>query len=255
MSMRGLAVALLCGVLGLGIGGVVAYAVQPHTSYLADARPVTAVSPSLPIDKPTNRPYAPDIDYPTLSTYLPLLDQYTIGNDLARWSYHVPTGWAGYSLCTPAPGEPCTLPTDRPLTPRQIDRASQVRFRPQGEPAVGGYSLRVGILDNTLNNLGQMVATKLTGFQQGGMEFHVIRQTPSAIYFSYRDPSTNLHRWNFFQWFAVPGLPNATLEMSVSGRQRDAPGLRALLNRFADDVVGSPPPTHAPKQPSSPGTP
>jgi hypothetical protein len=43
--------------------------------------------------------------------------------------------------------------------------------------------------------------------------------------------------------------------MSVSGRQRDAPGLRALLNRFADDVVGSPPPTHAPKQPSSPGTP
>ena len=48
--------------------------------------------------------------------------------------------------------------------------------------------------------------------------------------------------YNLFQWFAVPGHPNATLEMSVSGRARDRAGLEALFNRFADNVTGTQPP-------------
>lgn len=255
MSMRGLAVALLCGVLGLGGGAGIAYLARPHTSYSATARPITAVSPSVPIDSVSESPYRHDIGYPTLSTYLPLLSTHTIHNDLARWSYHVPAGWAAYSVCTPTQGQTCRFPTDAPLTQSQIDKASQVRFRPADEPLVGGYSLRVEILDNTLDNLGQMVGTKVIGFQQGFQDFHIITQTPSAVYFSYRDPNTDLHRWNFFQWFAVPGQENATLEMSVAGRQRDVPGLKALMNRFADDVVGSLPPVHEQKRPSSPATP
>jgi hypothetical protein len=62
------------------------------------------------------------------------------------------------------------------------------------------------------------------------------------VFFQYRDASTNYHRFNYFQWFAIPGQTNATLEMSVSGRRVDRPGLLWLFNRFADNVTGQAPP-------------
>ena len=69
MSMRGLVVALLCGLLGLGLecrGGVRRPA---RVSRLRRSPyPVSAVSPSVPIDvPPSSEPPAPDIKYPALS--------------------------------------------------------------------------------------------------------------------------------------------------------------------------------------------
>jgi hypothetical protein len=242
MSRRGLVVALLCGVLGIGLGVVVAYAAQPRTSTSGDARPVSAVSPSVPIDEPTPVHYHRDISYPTLRPGLALSEQHVIRNDLAVWHYHVPLGWQPSWVCST--GCPPGVVPDQPMPEGRINGADEVRFRPAGEPLIGGYSLRVRVLDNSLNNLEQMVATKLVGFRQGVKDFHTIHKTPSAVYFDYRDPTTDYHRFNFFQWFSVPGQSNATLEMSVSGRERDVPGLRALFNRFADNVSGSlPPPT------------
>ena len=55
MSMRGLVVALLCGLLGLGLGVVVAYAAQPPESQSDDAHPMSG-SPSVPTNIPTNVP-------------------------------------------------------------------------------------------------------------------------------------------------------------------------------------------------------
>jgi hypothetical protein len=57
------------------------------------------------------------------------------------------------------------------------------------------------------------------------------------VRFTYVD-GTNHLRLNYFQWFAVPGRANATLEMSVSGRISDKTGLVALFNRFADNLTG-----------------
>lgn len=233
-------VALLCGVLGIGLGLAVAYAVQPRTSTSGDAHPVAAVSPSVPIDEPTPVHYRRDIAYPTLRPGLALAETHVIRNDLAFWRYHVPQGWQPSWVCST--GCPPGVVPDQPMPEHKVDTVDEVRFRPPGEPVIGGYSLRVRILDNSLNNLQQMVATKLVGFRQGVKDFHTIRKTPSAVYFDYRDPTTDYHRFNFFQWFAVPGQSNATLEMSVSGRERDVSGLRALFNRFADNVEGTVPP-------------
>jgi hypothetical protein len=252
MSMRGLVVALLCGMLGLGLGALVAYAARPATSRAGTADPITAVSPSVPIDARTQPSYAPDIAYPTLSRDLPLPPpDHTIGNDLATWTYHVPAGWQAYAVCRYA-GE-CQPPIadDSPITPPQAARASEVRFRPPDEPSVGGYSLRVQALDNTNFNPEQVVATKIVGFRQQftGQHFSVLHRTTSAVYFTYTygSPGQLRLRYNFFQWFQVPGQSSATLEMSVAGRQRDVPGLKALFNRFADNVVGTSTPYHPPR--------
>lgn len=241
--------ALLCGVLGVGLGLIAAYAAQPTPSTADTANPISAVSPSVPIDLPTRKPYAPDITYRRLSPdlALPPPDR-TIGNELATWTYHVPQGWQAYAVCA-SPGE-CAPPMepDTMLTPKQAAQQSEIRFRPPDEPSVGGYSLRVKALDNTLGlNPGQMVSTKIQGFRQSYEDFQRLRRTPSAVYFTYRDGNNHL-RYNYFQWFAATGSGTATLEMSVAGRKQDVPGLKALFNRFADNVVGSTEPLTRPEK-------
>jgi hypothetical protein len=252
MSRRGLLVALLCGVIGLGLGMIAAYAAQPTSSTNSSANPISAISPSVPIDQETTPHVAPDINFPTLSPDLTLPQVHTIGNDLATWAYHVPQGWPAYTVCSVLGECPPPMQPDELLTPRQLAVQPEVRFRPPNEPPVGGYSLRVKVLDNTLGlNPGQMVGTKIRGFRQtyANDEFSLLHQTPTAAYFTYVDGNDHL-RYNYFQWFAAQGSPTATLEMSVAGRKRDVSGLKALFNRFADDVSGSTEPYHPPKQKS-----
>jgi hypothetical protein len=235
VSIRGLLVALLCGLIGLGGGAVVAYAVQPKAADAGQATPLPAYSPSLPVDPPVTPSYAPDIDYPTLSSDLSMPTKHQIHNDLATWQYHVPFGWTAYGVCQTAP---CPFATDEVVPDPKVNKQNQVRFRPSDEPVVGGYSLRVKILTNTDLNTTQMVGTKVIGFRQAysNQDFSIIRRTPSAVYFTYVDGGDHL-RYDFFQWFAAPGHANATLEMSVSGRKRDQAGLEALFNRFADNLT------------------
>ncbi len=235
MSLRGLVVALLCGLLGLGGGALVAHLVDPGAHDAGSPQPVAAVSPSVPIDVTPSRSVARDITYPALSADLALNVVHHIGNDLASWTYHVPQGWTAYGVCTVAP---CKIATDEVVPPKKIEKQTQVRFRPAGEPVIGGYSLRVKIMENTEFNPAQIRATKVVAFRQAYPEhFSVFRRTPSAVYFTYVDETNHL-RYNYFQWFAVPGRANATLEMSVVGRAADKPGLGALFNRFADNLTG-----------------
>jgi hypothetical protein len=231
--------------LGLAGGAAVAYAVGPHATDLKSAAsPVPATSPSVPIQVRRPKSYAPDISYPALQPGLAVPDVHAIANDRASWTYHVPFGWTAYGVCT---AQPCKIPTDSVVPPKQIDQQAQVRFRPAGEPVDGGYSLRVRIMDNADLNPAQMVATKVVGFRQefSKHNFSVLQRTPSAVYFTFADSGNHL-RYNFFQWFAVPDHPNATLEMSVSGRAADQDGLEALFTRFADNLTGTQPPQNKP---------
>src|SRR3954454_15638041 len=102
MSRRGLLVALLCGVLGLGLGSIVAYAAQPHTSYSDDTHPMSAVSPSVPIDEPSHQRYHRDIASPPLEPGLRLSAVPTTTNQQATWTYPVPEEWQPYSICSTA---------------------------------------------------------------------------------------------------------------------------------------------------------
>lgn len=245
MRSRGLTVgllgALLCAAVGVAGGLLVGYLEQPRPTYGDLASPIPAASPSVPIDRPTRKRYARDISYPPLSPDLPLQGVHTMRNSLAVWTYHVPQSWGAYSATS-----------SRQLTQRQTDNAQSVRFKPPDEPDVGGYSLYVKIIDNTIFDSSMAVAAKIAGFSEasGVADFQVLKQTQSSVYFEYRDQPSNLHRYNYFAWFSVPGDANATLQVSVAGRRRDVPGLKALLTRFTDDAFG----THPPSPPSSPTT-
>jgi hypothetical protein len=245
MSRRGLLVALLCGLLGLGLGMIAAYAATPATTTGGVANPISAVSPSLPVDpSPSEAPYAEDISYPRLRAGIQLQAVHTISNDLAEWTYHVPLGWRAYWVCSSRDRCPANAYPDKPMAAAVVDQADEVRFRPPDEPTSGGYSLRVRVLENSVFDVHQTVGTKITGFRDSPSiaDFNILRRNDHSVYFEYRDAPSNLHRFNYFQWFAVPGQTNATLEMSVSGREEDVPGLKALFSRFADNALGRLPP-------------
>jgi hypothetical protein len=244
--------ALLSGVIGLGLGMIAAFAAQPSLSQGGTAIPISAADPSVPLNiSPSPSPYAKDITFPALQPGLALNTVHTMSNGLARWTYHVPFGWQAYWVCSSTC--PANAYPDKPMAAGVVNKAQEVRFRPPKEPSVGGYSLRVRILDNTLVDVHQIVGTKITGFRDSSevADFNVIRKNDHLVYFEYRDAGSNLHRFNYFQWFAVPGQTNATLEMSVSGREADVSGLKALFDRFADNLMGSVP--TAPPNKSSTG--
>ncbi|MDQ4051920.1 MAG: hypothetical protein M3237_04350 [Actinomycetota bacterium] len=218
MKPRGLGVLALLATLGVGGGfGLGAVVAGQEPSRIDEAGPVPA-SPSVPEPTtPTLAPYGPDIDYPTL---VPPTDftRYRISNDLQTWSYLAPTGWAAYDIY------------DVRLPQRQIEDRGEVRFRPADEPVEGGYSLRVKVVDDH-KPPATMLASKLNDLQDL-TDFVVLEQTGDSLYFTYRTEQRNRLRYNFFRWFAAPGSPEATLEMSIAGREVDEVGMRGVFEQF-----------------------
>jgi len=200
-----LALLLLGAVGGYGVG------VLRHTdaTTLAAARPVPAQSPSIPV-LPTPS-YDPDIDYPALATGLDYR-RHVIGAPGYRWEYDVPRGWTV---------EPVAF--------------AEVRWRPADEPLVGGYSLRVKII-NQHNTDAEMVAAKKAAVESIYDDVEVTAESDDTLTFRYREPDTNRLRVNTFKWFTPPGVPTAEFEMSVVGRAADVPGLEDLLAHVAASV-------------------
>lgn len=179
-----------------------------------------------PSESPIGEP-AEDIDFPALR--LPDgtdYDTHVVRSGAQAWSYPAPVGWIPYKVAADG-GDAGAVPDAR------VDKVGQVRWRPAGEPLVGGYSLRVQVLPPKVA-VADMVATKVRQLEESPdlVAVDVYEQTDDTVYFTYRD-GNNRFRYNFFRW--VPNADgNASLEISVSGREVDKDGLRTLL----DEVSG-----------------
>jgi hypothetical protein len=213
---------LLATLVGVGGGLGAGYLRQPQPASGGMAAPLPAVSPSVPVDPPTTRPpFAEDIDYPALEpglTFRPL----RMSNSQQAWRVPVPKGWLATDVST---GEP---------VPREEwSSFDELRFRPADEPGEGGYALRVKVVNNRVTP-SAMVSAKRVGLR----EFDIVDwlgQTEVSLKFTYVTTSNRL-RYNYFQWFAAQGSSEATLEMSVVGRERDVPGLDALFAAFGSSL-------------------
>jgi hypothetical protein len=222
VTTRGLGWGVLALVVGAGIGVGAAYATRPEPDSIGTPAPVPAAAP----DVPTDDPYAPDLDYPALEE-IDSFDTYRIGGgpQFQTWEYPVPEGWVAYSV---------TQNDDRLIPPEAVAGQVEVRFRPEGEPKVGGFSLRVKAIDNHAPPLDE-VNDKVADFDELYEDVEVLDRTDTTVFFTFRTEG-DLFRYNFFQWFAEPGSEEATLEMSVAGRAVDEPGLRALFDQFAEQA-------------------
>ncbi len=213
-------------VLGLCGGAAAGYLVGSPVIDADVATPVPAASPAFPTTPAkTLAPYQPDVDYPALvtpSTYA----RREIGNGYQDWRYTYPKGWQAY--CVTDGG------TEQVLSDDEITGCAEVRFRPPSEPVLGGYSMRVKGIDAHLST-STMVAQKIAALEGSPdlRDVRILSQTDASVYVTLRTPG-NLLRYNFFAWYAAPGSNEATLEMSVTGREIDEVGLRGLFAAFGD---------------------
>jgi hypothetical protein len=197
-------------VAAVAVGGVAGWAAgvrSGHPVTVDSARPMHAVSPSVPVFVP----YSPDIDYPALKTHLDLVTR-TIGEKPYQWKYAVPKGW---------------VPTELDL--------NEVRWKPDGEPA-GGYFLRVKLISSHLTP-PQMVQQKYDALNACCQDVTMIQRQWNTLGVTYREPGPNTKRWDVFRWQTSAGSEEAQFEMSVGGRAVDDPGLEDLMTRVSASVT------------------
>ncbi len=209
MSWRGWGALLVLAAIGAAGGYLVADLREPATTKAAQAAPVPAESPSIPVDP--EEPFAEDITYPPLEVGLDYRS-HTIGDPPFQWAYDAPKGWN--------------------TTQEGLD---EIRWRPTDEPEIGGFSLRVK-LSTEHKSKADMVTQKLTAMQAGYEDVVIVGQTQELLSFSYRDPTRNVQRFNTFRWFSIPGEDEARFEMSVVGREVDVPGLQDLFDRVGASI-------------------
>ena len=200
-------------VLGL-VAAAGAYAAgmaqRPEDVRVASAVPVPAVGG--PVEP--EREYAEDIGYPALQPGLSYQTE-RIGSGDFGWSYRVPEGWKSYQV------------------PNGND---ELRWRPEDEPVVGGFSLRVKVV-NDHRTTEQEVAFKLDAMLNSYQDVHIRVRDDDTLGFTYREPTYDMKRFNTFRWITFPDSDEVGFEMSVVGRAVDVEGLDDLLQQVSESVT------------------
>lgn len=210
MRVRWIGLTLALAAVGAAAGFGIGTLDDDGPATFATAAPVPASNPSIPV-LPA-RPYTPDIDYPPLATDLDYR-VHGIGRPGYRWHYDVPAGWV----------------------PEEVSPLYETRWRPADEPTVGGYSMRVKLVNEHRSN-EEMVAEKEAAVTSIYDDVHVLARTDDMLSFRYREPTTNRKRYDTFVWFTPPDGASAEFEMSVVGREVDRPGLDSLRDHVAASI-------------------
>ena len=210
MRVRWIGLTLALVALGAAAGWGLGMLREEPATTVATASPVPAHDPSVPVLP--DAPYAPDIGYPPLASDL-TYRVHGIGSPAYRWHYDVPAGW----------------------TPEEVSPLFETRWRPADEPTVGGYSLRVKLVNEHRTN-AEMVAEEEAAIESIYDDVHVLARTDDMLSFRYREPDTNRKRFNTFTWFTPPGGSTAEFEMSVVGRDVDRAGLDSLRDHVAASI-------------------
>jgi len=208
MNRRVIGLFLVLLLLGAGAGYAWgASSPDDGPSRFADAGPVPASSPSVPIEP--ERPYAEDVDMATLEPDL-AYERESIGADPFQYGFRRPEAWIPTNTGS---GERTFSPPDR---------------------EEGGYGMRVKVVNARLTP-SEMVEQKLEALELSEDDVEVVGRSTDTLSVTYRSAENRL-RHNTFRWFNEPGVGFATFETSVYGRERDVDGLTDLLDKVSASV-------------------
>lgn len=207
MTWRGPAVLGLLLALGVGGGFAVSMTSASDPAGRGTAEPVAAQSPSLPVDP------APDVvGDPTtapLATTLPLVDR-SVGRGTARVSLSVPRDWVRSDL---GPDE--------------------WTWRPVAQPKYA-YVLRVEQVRGDRDPISRVLAGRKLALDEDEENLDFVHETTDSLHFTY---TADQHlRHGLLQWVPVPGTATAQVEVAISGRQVDVPGMQDLIARVSASV-------------------
>ncbi|GAA1913819.1 hypothetical protein [Nocardioides hwasunensis] len=200
-----LALALVVGLMG-GFGTSWALGAGPLGS--GAAAPVADASPTLPVDPVPD--LLPDPDYPPLAPDVRLVDT-TVGEGDFRMTVPAPDGWN--------------------LSPNSLN---EWQWRPPDQPASFGYLMRVEQVLSNRRSIDWTLDRRIAELEEDEQGVEILDRTEDGIHFTFI--LSNHLRHGYLTWIDVTGTDNAQVEIAVSGRAVDQPGLAALAERVAAGV-------------------
>ena len=200
---RLLALGLLL-VLGAAVGFGSSRAVAEHPTSSDAASPVTAQSPSLPVDPVPE--LLPDSTHPALSPGLALVRQ-TVGTGDFRMTLPVPKGWVF-----------------------SVNSLNEWQWRPPVQPDFG-HVLRIEQVLSNRRSIDWTLDRRIDELDEDEDNLTVLEQTADSLHFSY--VLSNHLRHGHLTWLDLTGSDNAQVEIAITGREVDDAGMADLIDRIA----------------------
>lgn len=191
---------------GIGFGASLVAGRQPAAGGVP--QPVVARSPSHPVDPEPS--YVADPAVPPLPTRL-AMTRGRIGTRQFRYEFPVPRGW----VATPS-------------------NANQTKWTDPANPPAFTYSLRVEVVAGLNQGIPRVLEDRIRDLDADEQDFELVRQGPDSLQFSY---SAERHlRHGIVRWLDVSGSGFPEVEVAVSGRSIDVPGMEALMAAVTADL-------------------
>ncbi|GIM67819.1 hypothetical protein Pve01_89720 [Planomonospora venezuelensis] len=192
--------------IGVAAGFGASWALGESSSGSSPAAPVPA-SPSLPVDPVPD--ILPDPTTPPLATKLPLVRQ-TVGAGDFRMSVPVPRGWSFSE-----------------------NSLNEWQWRPPDQPDFG-YVLRVEQVLSNRRSIEWTLDRRIGELREDEGNVEVLEETRDSLHFSF--VTANHLRHGHLRWLDLTGSDNAQVEIAVTGRKVDDPGMVELIARVGSGV-------------------
>ena len=206
MNWRGTAVLALLLAIGVAAGFGASWVLRQNPSGDGTAAPVPA-SPSLPVDPVPE--LLSDPTTPALEEGVPLVPQ-TVGAGDFRMTLPVPKGWTFSE-----------------------NSLNEWQWRPPGQPDFG-YVLRVEQVLSNRRSIEWTLDRRIDELREDESNVEVLDQTNDSLHFSFI--TSNHLRHGYLRWLDLTGSDNAQVEIAVTGREVDDPGMADLIARVGSGI-------------------
>jgi hypothetical protein len=206
VNWRGTAVLALLLAIGVAAGFGASWVVRQNPMGDGTAAPVPA-SPSLPVDPVPE--VLPDPTTPALAAGVPLVPQ-TVGAGDFRMTLPVPNGWTFSE-----------------------NSLNEWQWRPPGQPDFG-YVLRVEQVLSNRRSIEWTLDRRIDELREDEINVEVLDQTNDSLHFSFI--TSNHLRHGHLRWLDLTGSDNAQVEIAVTGREVDDPGMAHLIARIGSGI-------------------
>lgn len=207
MTWRAPVVLVLLLALGAGAGFGASWALGEAPAGEGTAAPVAAESPSLPVD-PKPELFA-DPDFAALEPGIELVDQ-RVGTGDFGLSLKVPAGWRF-----------------------STNSLTEWQWRPRDFQTFG-YYMRVEQVISNRRSIAWTLDRRIDELMEDEQAVTILSQTGGSLHYTY--VTSNHLRHGFLTWLDLTGSDNAQVEIAVTGRAADVPGMSELIGRVADSM-------------------
>jgi hypothetical protein len=203
MSWRGLVAVVALLAAGI-VGGYAAAAYLQSSPVKTGApEPVTAASPSVPVDPPA--PLREDPTEAPMAADLPLREV-SVGTDNYRFVFPAPRGWS-----------------------RLETSSNEVKYKLAGNPS-NTFVLRVEQVVSQHEQIPDILAARIDDLRRDEQQVEVQVRTYDSLEFSY--VHDGYRRFGLITWLDITRSGQAEAEIALTGREVDLPGMRELMPKI-----------------------